>query len=284
MPSSIIDRALPKFPRAEVADRAIGQKQSIGRSRILPIKLKVIEDMKKGKVHIFNVGPWEQTVNTGSSGTFTIPKCPDGEQYVEMLVLNASTGEWESPISIVMEEFVIKSEDEMSSLLDNGWDEDGKLGFANRMLGVNKPRHRSLTRFGIFASLNEVPTQEELRNAHLALEEECRQIVKWAGDIYATDRKLFSRAVRPEVHFVAAKILGRDNPLDSPWMLDANPIGKIKCKMCGRNVDPDVATCEAGHVVNMELYLELQAADEQLKAAIAAGPEKRGPGRPRKEA
>jgi hypothetical protein len=57
-------------------------------------------------------------------------------------------------------------------------------------------------------------------------------------------------------------------------MLDANPVGRVKCKMCGRLCDPDVATCEAGHVVNMELYLELQAADEQLKSAIAAQPKK----------
>jgi hypothetical protein len=234
--------------------------------------LRIIEESKKEKVHIFNVGPWAQTVNTGSTGTFTIPACPNGDEYVEMLVMNAVTGRWESPISKTMEEFVIKSEDEMTALYDNGADEDGKLGFASRMIGIGKPRHRSLVRFGIFVSENEVPTREELRNAHLALEEECRQIVKWAGDIYATDRKLFARAVRPEVHFLAAKILGRDNPQDSPWMLDANPVGRTKCKMCGRLCDPDVATCEAGHVVNMELYLELQAADEQLKAAIAAKP------------
>jgi len=62
--------------------------------------------------------------------------------------------------------------------------------------------------------------------------------------------------------------------VDSPWMGDAKPAGRTKCKMCGRLCDPDVATCEAGHVVNMELYLELQAADEQLKAAIAARPQK----------
>jgi hypothetical protein len=169
-----------------------------------------------------------------------------------------------------MEEFVIKSEDEMSSLTEDGWN------FAQSMLGIGRGQHpaRKLTRFGIFASRNTQPTQQELAEAHRELEEECRQIVKWAGDIYATDRKLFSRAVRPEVHFVAARILGRDNPQDSPWMLDANPVGRVKCKMCGRLCDPDVATCEAGHVVNMELYLELQAADEQLKAAIAAQPKK----------
>jgi hypothetical protein len=268
MPSSIIDRALPKVPRSDVADRAIGQKQSIGRSRILPIKLKVIEDLKKEKIHVFNVGPWAQTINTGSTGTFTIPACPNGDEYVEMLVMNARTGEMEPPISIIMEEFVIKSEDEMTSLTEDGWN------FAQSMLQANKGKYRTLLRFGIFASRNEVPTREELRNAHLALEEECRENVKWAGDMHVIDRSLFARVMRVagDKFRDSACILGRDNPQDSPWMLDAEPAGRTKCKMCGRLCDPDVATCEAGHVVNMELYLELQAADEQLKAAIAAKP------------
>jgi hypothetical protein len=65
-------------------------------------------------------------------------------------------------------------------------------------------------------------------------------------------------------------VLGRDNPQDSPWMLDASPQKRIKCKMCGRVCDPDVATCEAGHVVNMELFLDLKAAEEQLQAAVAS--------------
>ena len=253
-----------KFTRADVAERAIAAKQSIGKSRILPLKLKVIEDLKKEKIHIFNVGPWSQSVNTGSTGTFLIPGCPIGTQYVELLAINPHTGKGEPPISIVMEEYVIKSEDEMSSLTEDGWE------FAQSMLGIGRGQHpaRKLTRFGIFASKNSTPTKSELDAAHAELESDCRDIVKWAGDIYATDRKLFARAVRPEVHFVAARILGRDNPQDSPWMLDANPVGRIKCKMCGRLCDPDVATCEAGHVVNMELYLDLQAADEQLKQAV----------------
>jgi hypothetical protein len=52
-------------------------------------------------------------------------------------------------------------------------------------------------------------------------------------------------------------------------MLDANPVGRTKCKMCGRLCDPDVATCEAGHVVNRPLYEELLLADEILKEQIA---------------
>lgn len=266
-----LSQTINQLPSQAVAQRAIDAKTSIAKSRVLPMKLKVIEDLKQEKVHVFNVGPWQQIVNTGSTGTFTIPACPPNKPYVEMLVLNAVTQKWEPPISIIVEEYVIKSEDEMSSLTEDGWD------FANEMIGVGRGHisAHSLVRFGIFASKNAVPTKEELDAARRALESECLRIVKWAADIYSTDRKLFSRAVRPEVHFVAARILGRDNPQDSPWMLDAAPVGRTKCKMCGRLCDPDVATCEAGHVVNWELYHELKAADEQLQQAIASRPANR---------
>lgn len=252
------------IPSNEVALQAIQKKQSIGRSRVLPMRLKVIEDLKAEKIHIFNVGPWPQKVNTGSTGTFDIPACPWGNEYIELLVMNPVTGVAEPPISVIMEEMVIKSENEMSSLTEDGWN------FANEMLGLGRGSNSefALTNKGIFASRNAVPTKEELAEAHKLLEKECQKIVKWAADTYTIDRLTFSRAVRPNVHFVAAKVLGRDNPQDSPWMMDAAPVGRIKCKMCGRMCDPDVATCEAGHVVNRSLYDELMAADEQLQQAI----------------
>lgn len=270
--SNLIERAASRVPSSAVAERAIDTKHSIGKSRVLPMKLKVIQDLKNEKIHIFNVGPWSQKVNTGSFGTFDIPPCPFGIPYVEMLILNPITGEKEPPISIIMEEYVIKSEDEMSSLTEDGWN------FAEQIVGLGRGRHpvHALTKFGIFASRNAVPTKEELADAHKGLEAECKRLVKWAADTFSTNRDLFSKAVRPETHFVAAKVLGRDNSVDSPWMLEAAPVGRTKCKMCGRLCDPDVATCEAGHVVNMELYLELQAADEQLRQAIEAQPKRRG--------
>src|SRR5271163_4077808 len=146
--SQLIERAASAFPRSNLAEQAIASKHSIGKSRILPMKLKVIEDLKTEKIHIFNVGPWPQAVNTGSFGTFTIPACPADKPYAEMLILDATTGEWIPPVSIIMEEYVIKSEDEMSSLSEDGWT------FAQQMIGVGRgriPQH-SLVRFGVFAS------------------------------------------------------------------------------------------------------------------------------------
>lgn len=258
-----------------VAERQIDSRHQIAKNRVLPMRLQVIENLKKEKIHLFNIGPWSQAINTGSTGTIDIPECPRGTPYVEAMraVVDRETGQlrYEPPISIIVEEFVIKSEDEMSSLTDDGW------GFAMQVIGKgrgSKPGN-DLTKFGIFASRNPQPTEEELSAARGKLEAYCKELVKWAADTFIVNRDLFSKAVRPSVHFKAAQVLGRDNPTDSPWMMAADPIKRIKCKMCGRLCDPDVATCEAGHVVNMELYLELQAADEQLKAAVQAKPSQR---------
>ncbi len=250
------------------AQRAIAAKQGIGKQRFIPPVLPEVREIMNRRIHVFNVGPWGQTVNTGSTGTYIIPACPFGPEYVEMLEEdrdpNSPTfGEMVPPIKAIMRELVISSEDAMTPLDDSG------RYFAWQMLGVGRGLNpnKALTRFGMFVGAGDIPTKEELTKAKEELHKECVAIVKFAEEIYVTDRKLFSRAVRPEVHFVAAKVLGRDNPEDSPWMGAANPVGRIKCKMCGRMCDPDVATCEAGHVINPDLYAELMAANEEIAAA-----------------
>lgn len=249
-----------------VAERGIAQRLSVGKMRMLPTQIKVIADLKKQKVHVFNVGPWGDTMATGSTGTFTVPPCPFGTEYVEMLVADGTNGgKLTPPISITVDELIIQNEDSMIGLPS-----DDGLRFANAMLGNGRGANPAFShkRWGMFATLNEVPTKEELAEAHAELTAYCQEIVKDAGDMYATDRKLFAKVVRPALHFTAAKVLGRDNKADSPWMEEANPVGRVKCKMCGRMCEPDVATCEAGHIVNAELYTELMAANEAILAAV----------------
>jgi hypothetical protein len=250
------------------AQRAIAAKQGIGKQRFIPPVLAEVREIMNRRIHVFNVGPWGQTVNTGSTGSFIIPACPFGTEYVEMLEEDREPGsptfkKMVPPVKAIMRELVIQSEDAMTPLDDSG------RYFAWQMLGVGRGLNpnKALTRFGIFVGAGDAPTKEELAKARQELEKECKAIYKFAEDFYVTDRKLFSRAVRPEVHFVAAKVLGRDNPMDSPWMGVANPAARIKCNMCGRVCEADVATCEAGHIVNAELYADLMASQEEILAA-----------------
>jgi hypothetical protein len=239
------------------ANRAVQERLNKPKERIIPQKLRVIEELKKVHVHVFNVGPWPKQINTGSTGTFMIPGCPLEKPYVELLV------DGKPPITAIMDELVIKSEDEYSRL-----EEDGRE-FAHAMLGEGRGQNPqyALTRYGCFVADGDVPTKEEVRTAKANLEAYCKEVYRFINDLWATDRKAFSQIVRPELHFVAAKILGLDNQTDSPWMLAAAPQGRVKCKMCGRVVDPDVAMCEGGHIVNQELYLAAMADQENVLAA-----------------
>jgi hypothetical protein len=248
---------------SEISDRGVQKRLSVARNRIKPQTLAVIEALKKNFIHIFNVGPWKHVVNTGSTGQFLIPACPWNKPYVELLVTDGKGG-MVPPITAIMEELVIKNEDEYSKLEDDG------IGFAHAMLGEGRGARpdQALTHFGVFVAEGEKPTKEELAAAREKLKAKCSSLYGYITNIYATDRKLFSQVVNPDVHFVAAKVLGRDNPQDSPWMLDAAPTGRVKCKMCGRVVDPDVAMCEGGHIVNQDLYLAAMAEQENVLAAV----------------
>lgn len=252
------------------AQRAIAAKQGIGKQRYIPPILPEVREVMDRRIHVFNVGPWGQTVNTGSTGSFIIPACPFGTPYVEMLQEDGDRqsptfGKMVSPIKAIMRELVISSEDAMTPLDDSG------RYFAWQMLGVGRGLNpnKALTRFGMFVGAGEIPTAEELAKAHEELVKECKAIWKFADEVYVTDRKLFSRAVRPEVHFVAAKVLGRDNETDSPWMGAANPAKRLKCPMCAATVDGDAAKCACGQIINVDRYMELKAIQEEIEAATA---------------
>ena len=245
-----------------IADEHIERKLAVARGRAIPPVLPEIEELKKKKVHVFNVGPWPMLVNTGSTGSFLIPACPEGTPYVELLVRDAHCNDV-PPISYIMDELYPQSEDEYRRLQERGKD------FAKSMIGLGRGQSPSnaLTHQGVFVAEGEKPTAEELEGAHAKLKAYCEGVVRQIADIYQTDRKAFSQIVRPKVHFVAAHYLNLDNPVDAPWMTSAAPQGRTKCKMCGRVVDPDVAMCEGGHIVNQELYLAAMAEQENVKSA-----------------
>ena len=252
------------------AQRAIAKKQGIGKQRFIPPILPEVREIMNRRIHVFNVGPWGQTVNTGSTGSFIIPACPFGTPYVEMLEedrdpQSATFGKMVPPIKAIMRELVISSEDAMTPLDDSG------RYFAWQMLGVGRGLNpnKALTRFGMFVGESDTPTAEELAKARAELMKECAAVCKFAAGIYVTNRPLFDRVVRSEVHFVAARVLGRDNPIDSPWMGATNPESRVKCPMCAQIVDGEAAKCSCGQIINVDRYMELKTVQEEIEAATA---------------
>src|SRR5580658_834806 len=252
---------------AEVAIAAIAEKRSIAKNRRVPDPLGVIEEATRRHVyHIFNVGPWPQKINTGSTGWVVVPGCPKDKDYVEAT----------RPIMGIVSELTIKDEFEYNRLMSDGWK------FAQEIVGIGRGRNpsRALTHYGLFASKNAVPTQEEIADAKAKLHATCSTIVREARDLYAMDRKAFSVVVKRNRHFAAAEVL---NLNDEPWMTEQSPSQRVKCPYCGTMNDEIAVKCaKCSEIINVERYRMLKSRETEIMEAPAEEP-RRGPGRPRKE-
>lgn len=246
------------------AEQSRMQKLSIAKQRRVPDPLGVIEEAsRRHTYHIFNVGPWPQRIGLGSMGWFYVPGCPLDKPYVEA----------PSQIKGVESELTIKDEFEYNRLMTDGWK------FAEFMLGLGRGSNtnQALTHYGLFASKNAVPTEEELSTARLRLHKTCGDIVQEARDEFAQDRKRFNVIVKPVRHHVAAKVL---NLKKEPWMTETTPSEAKECPYCG-SVNEDVAIkCRSCHeIINVERYRALKDREAEV---LGTEPPKRGPGRPAK--
>lgn len=247
------------------AEQARTQKLSIAKGRRIPDPLGLIEEVSsRHTFHIFNVGPWPQKVNTGSTGWFSISGCPKNKEYVEMAVR----------IPGIISEFTIKDEFEYNRLMSDGWK------FAQEICGIGRNRNprMALTNYGLFPSKNAVPTEEELYQAKQLLHATCAEIVREARDWFATDRATFSKVVKKERHFAAAEVLNLKN---EDWMTKTTPSEAIQCKYCGSVNDPIAVLCsKCSHIIDPVRFKALQ--DEENVIMGGQEPARRGPGRPPK--
>jgi hypothetical protein len=264
MPLTNQQGVIQTFQQAE-AQRV--QKLSIARNRRVPDPLGVIEEAtNRHTYHIFNVGPWPQKINTGSTGWVVVPGCPKNKEYVEAT----------APIKGIVSELTIKDEYEYNRLMSDGWK------FAQEVVGIGRGRDpkRALTHYGLFASKNEVPTKQEIFQAKTLLHATCSDIVREARDVYATDRKAFSVIVKRNRHFAAAEVL---NLSDEVWMIDQSPSERIKCPVCKAMNEDGVMKCaKCSEIIDPVAYRAYQERVQEIMTAPPAEEPRRGPGRPPK--
>jgi hypothetical protein len=112
-----------------------------------------------GPCFIFNVGPVPFSIAKGSAGTFYIPACPEGTRYVAGPVIPPIVMD---SYSIGEELFVHETSGDFlaQDIVDpeyQGWS-----------------ANTDLTKWGVFWTLNEVPTEAELVSAKAAVREQSR--------------------------------------------------------------------------------------------------------------
>jgi hypothetical protein len=231
------------------------------RGRRIPPPLAAIEELKKTKVCVFNVGPWPQIVPCGSIGTYVIPANVDKKGRW----LNSGYTEMTPRLSLIEDELVIASETDYARLQDDG------RRIAVEILGEGRGQNPAHSRrhFGIGIAEGEKPTKAELEEARGYLNVRCSEIIAdmrrmWDVD-KATAHKILQASGRT-VQMVAAEVLGLGN---EAWMTQSTPSENLKCPMCRVSVEPDAPICHnCKSVINEQAYLAIKARQKELDEVV----------------
>ena len=214
-------------------------------SRWTPPVLKRVRDLQQERVHVFSVSPWGDTVCMAEWGTFQIPKCPEGQEYVEFLMPdgNAIPG-------VMMETYV---QDETR----NGWHEEEGREWAEKLLNNDNgiPTMFSRNRVGMFVAKGDKPTKAELAKANEELRGYMEARVMEARE-WSTDPQK-RQGITREVHWLSARRL---NLADESWMAEQNPQGRKPCPLCGTFSAPGVIKCGSckEYIFDHMAYAEMQ--------------------------
>jgi hypothetical protein len=260
--------------QAKEAAELVAQAQR-GERLAAPVTIPSIQRLiLENTVYIFNVGPWARTVFMGSLGRKFIPGVAVGSptaweqnekgrwvpcEYIEEGAdLKESYAAMEPQPGIVREPLKVDESKRMR------WsDEEEGTYVADQILGIgigHSPQN-SLKRIGCFRAKGPVPTEKELQDARDLLRITMLEYVKEARMYHANGPK-YADFIQPETHHVSARWLNLE---DEDWLVKRNPEQRNKCKGCGALVDPGIATCPNGHIMDAALYREFMAEQEALK-------------------
>jgi hypothetical protein len=212
-----------------------------GDSRYQPPILESVQRASDAaRVFIFNVGPWPQERALGSAGRFFISAKPENAEY------------W-GPLTIpgVQRELYPINEMEYKAIETEGWD------FAMQIVGTGPflSPFNSFVPYGVFASRTNPPKKEEVTEAKKALRARLLELVNEADVAFSKGPKATEDTIRPESHFVAARLLGKTE-IDCPWLKNAQvPAERDECPGCGTIYKIGIMKCrECGYILDKDKY------------------------------
>lgn len=241
--------------REGVAAVMAKQRELNGQNRtVQEIPEPILELSKKTEVYIFNVGPWPQHQLMGSLGSFYIPACPEGKPYSPALVIPG----------LVIEHYPLREGalDLLMNKNSDGWTT------AQQIIGVG--RHlmpaNSLVKYGVFASRSNPPKAEDLSRAREALRQHCTDLVNEANAAMAQGPKAAEETIRPEQHFIAARLL-KKTEAECPWLNRSVERAERKnCDICGAIYEVGRSVCPNNHIVDKALFEKQKDRFLNLKA------------------
>lgn len=184
----------------------------------------------KYHVYIFNIGPLNHTVEKGSLGTFKIAACERGQRYSKPLVLPA----------IVRSSY----KDHATGAMKTD-DVEGKYiakDIVNPYLAGDWSEGQNLEEKGVFWTLNETPTDDELLEAKTKMETYFRKVLAVATSLEAQGPKAME-AITPTMRLAAA-YFGEDRP----WNRIYKKLGE--CPACGEAMKDGIIKHGCGYIVD----------------------------------
>lgn len=279
---------MPRLSAQEAAGRLSEyMRDKTGRQRSVPSVNPKIQDIAREPVYVFNVGPWGFRENGGSFGYFFVPACAVGApmEWERLAAKPSQPGlyvpdHWEEgdkhvtdpkteyaacrPLPGLMMEPMPKDQDSCE------WNmQDSGEYFAKEILlkvGIGHSYRDSNVRRGVFIGAGPVPTKAELAKAREELTGLMQELILEADQAWASGPQKAEQVIRPEIHHVCAHWLNLE---DRDWLRGTKPQGRIKCEGCGSLVDPGIALCPNGHIVDANAYKAFVKQQEAIKKSMA---------------
>ena len=192
--------------------------------------------------YLFNIYGNEWTRNTGTTGIYYIPACPEDKAYVRAPQSIPGTVEDIYPHFSDHEHYRNRptpGEDIVAAVLNGGGPTD------------------EIVSWGVFASHNEEPTKAELNAAKANLIPRLNRLLRQADQLFASADPMERKSVDDDKFYRAARFLN----VKKPWMSEAQEM--TVCPFCSSPVRPEAPKCGSCHeIINMNAY-------EALKLQIA---------------
>lgn len=193
--------------------------------------------------YVHNIYDMKHIAELGSLRTWHVPACPKGTKYVTLEVPGFIADEYDlGDGNGRMAWNPVMGEDLANDILNN------KAGLTE--LSINSP---NLEWWGVFASPNEVPTEQELMSAHAKLDK-MQTLLLQEGDKKfmegPSDKPGIGVNSITPMHRAAAIWKGQQRD----WA--KAPVTMIECPGCGDNVKPNIVKHSCGWILNEAAHQE----------------------------
>lgn len=193
--------------------------------------------------YLFNIYGAQHDINLGTWGSYSIPACPEGKEWMRAPQVIPGTLEELYPHFTDREEYrakAIPGDDVVKALLGVGSGMD-------------------IQRYGVFASHNFKPSKEELSTAKSILVKELQKQIREADQFAASAKPEERESLNNDKYYRAARYLN----VKKSWMSEAQEMSL--CPFCSIPVRPTASKCSGcNEVINHTLY-------EAQKAQLAGG-------------